>query len=487
MKFISAHQAANDQSWDVVVIGSGFGSLFFLHKYLAHRPNDRILILEKGGHNTREWQLEKQLNSPIDNASTYRNGGKTDKPWAFTIGLGGSTNCWWGLTPRLHPTDFAVSTLTGTGVDWPLRYDDLVPYWQEAEQIMLVAGPDDLGEIYPGTAPYAQPAHRLTTVDELIRGTKGHKHFAMPTAKLSRSAGDRGRCCSTSTCNLCPVNAKFTALNGMADVLSHPSVSICLDSEASYLDAAGGAVKSVRFRNADKDYTARCDFCVLGANAIHSPFIMLRSGISGHGVGRYLGEKMLANVEVKLDGLDHYDGGTATTAFNLTVLEEGRSAERASAVYIFKNGFEHGLRLEPGRWRQSVPISIYVEDHFAYENGVFDDGGDKPLVKFNGFSSYCHAGLKHALERVPDIVANLPVESIDFVQIWPTMGHVQGSLRMGRSIEDSVVDSDLLCHSVRNLAVVGTSVFPTCGSANPSLTAAALSLRAAERLVGKPA
>lgn len=483
MKFVTAKDAGN-QSWDVVVIGSGFGSLFFLQKYLALRPHDRILILERGGLHTHEWQVENQLNSQINNENTYRNGGKTDKPWAFTMGLGGSTNCWWGLTPRLHPTDFAIATLTGAGVDWPLRYDDLVPYWQEAEQIMLIAGPEDLGEIYPGSGPYPQPAHRLSTADELIRGVPGHKHFAMPTAKLSRSVGQRARCCSTSRCNLCPMDAKFTALNSMTHILSHPSVSICLDAEATYLDTAGGIVKSVTFKQGGKDYKAVCDFCVLGANAIHSPFIMLRSGISGHGVGRYLGEKMLANVEVLLDGHDHYDGGTATTAFNLTVLEEERTRERSSAVYIFKNGFEHGLRLEPGRWRQSLPIGIYVEDHFDYENGVFDTGGDKPLVKFNGFSPYCEAGLDHALKRLHDIVAPLPVEAVNFVQLWPTMGHVQGSLRMGHTIEDSVVDRDLLCHSVRNLAVVGTSVFPTCGSANPSLTAAALSLRAAERLVG---
>jgi len=484
LKFISAQDAMAGGGWDVVAIGSGFGSLFFLHKYLERRPNDKVLILEKGGFNTLEWQLDNQKNSPINNEDTYRNGGATDKPWAFTIGLGGSTNCWWGMTPRLHPSDFQINTLTGAGVDWPLRYDDLVPYYREAEEIMLIAGPDDVDHIYPGSSPYPQPPHRLTTADEMMRSVEGHHHFAVPTARLTRAVGDRSRCCSTATCNLCPVNSKFNALNGMSQVLSHPSVSICLDSEAGYIETAGGVAKSVTFKNAGKDYKAACDLCVLGANAIHSPFIMLRSGISGHGVGRYLGEKMLAKVEVLLDGLDHFDGGTATTAYNITLLEEGRTSERASAIYVFENRFEQGLRLEHGRWRQTLPIEIFIEDHFDYENGVFDDGGDKPLVKFNGFSSYCHAGLDYAMDRLPGVLKPLPVEDIKFVQLWPTMGHVQGSLRMGQTIEDSVVDKDLICHSVRNLAVVGTSVFPTSGSMNPSLTAAALSLRSAEQLLG---
>jgi choline dehydrogenase-like flavoprotein len=55
---------------------------------------------------------------------------------------------------------------------------------------------------------------------------------------------------------------------------------------------------------------------------------------------------------------------------------------------------------------------------------------------------------------------------------------------MGTGIENSVVDDHLVSHAVRNLVVVGTSVFPTSGSVNPTLTAAALSLRSAEHLTG---
>lgn len=483
MKFISPADAAAETGWDVVVVGSGFGSLFFLLKYLERRPNDKILIIEKGAHNTHEWQLANRLNSPTLPEETYRQGGKVHKPWDFTIGLGGSTNCWWALTPRLHPTDFDLFTRLGKGADWPIGYDDLVPYWQEAEQFMQIAGSAELDAIYPGTKDYPQKPHQLTTADEIMHRAGDRFHFPMPTAKLSRPIGNRGRCCSSATCNLCPTEAKFTGLNSMQSVLSHPSVSICLESEVQHLDVGNGVVRSVQFRNRQREFRVNCDFCVLGANAIHSPFIMLRSGISGHGVGRYLGEKMLAYAEISLDGLDHFDGGTSTPAVNLSLLQEGRSSDHSTAIILIKNGFEPGLRLDPGRWRQTMPLSLYIEDTFDYENGVFDDGGDTPVVKFNGFSDYAEAGLQHALDRLPEIFSPLPVEDVRFEMVWPTMGHVQGSLRMGRTIEDSVVDSDQLCHSVRNLAVVGTSVFPTCGSANPSLSVAALSLRSADRLL----
>jgi choline dehydrogenase-like flavoprotein len=58
-------------------------------------------------------------------------------------------------------------------------------------------------------------------------------------------------------------------------------------------------------------------------------------------------------------------------------------------------------------------------------------------------------------------------------------------MRMVSDPASSVVDGDLIHHKYRNLIVVGSSVFPTCGTGNPSLTVAALSLRAAEKLTAK--
>ncbi|MBV7266296.1 GMC oxidoreductase [Erythrobacter ani] len=484
MKFVTPEQASAETVWDVVIIGSGFGSLFFLKRYLQKRPNDRILILERGRYNSSEWQLENRANSDIPPEQTYEHGEGSGKPWDFTIGLGGSTNCWWGLTPRMHPSDFKVGTQTGLGSDWPIDYDDLVPYWQELERIMLIAGSSEIGRVYPGTEEYPQPAHQLTSADEIMVQKGNGNHFPMPTAKLSRSVGARGRCCSSAKCNLCPVGAKFTAFNAMDETLSHPSVSIGIGCEVTHLDVEGGNVSAVHFKNAGREYSADCDLCVLGANAIHSPFIFQRSGIAGHGVGRYLGEKMLADVEVLLGGLDHFDGGTDSTAINLSIVEEGRSAEFANSIYLVKNNLMHGFRLEPGRWRQTLPITLYVEDVFDYENGVFDDGSDKPVVRFKDWSDYAMAGLDHAISRIPEIFSPLPIEGVRFLGIKPTLGHIQGSLRMGSSIEDSVVDAGMISHAVRNLCVVGTSIFPTPASANPTLSAAALSYRAVDQMLG---
>jgi len=478
MKFVNAKTASDH--WDLVVIGSGFGSMFFLHNYLKDRPKDRVLMLEMGAYQSSEWQAENKKNSNIPQSRVFSN--KNEKEWDFTIGLGGSSNCWWALSPRLHPSDFKIFSEAGVGADWPIGYDDLVSHFRDAERIMGVAGPDNLDNSFPNTGTYPQPAHRLTTADEMIIAGGDPNHYAIPTAKASRSDGIRNRCCSNATCNVCPVAAKFMGIDEMQSVFEHPSVFISLNSQVTHIESKAGMATGVVFSHDKKSFSATGDLIVLGANAIQSPFIMLKSGIGGYGVGRFFGEKMLAEVEVLLDGLDHFDGGTSTTGFNLSLLENRDRASHAASVVYFNNWFKPGLRLEPGRWRQTLPLTIYVEEILDEDNGVYDEGADLPAVYFNGFSEYCNKGLQAALDYLPKMLKALPVEEIQYKGLLPTLGHLQGTLRMGTSISNSVVDKNLLHHELRNLVVVGTSVFPTTGSVNPTLTAAALSLRAAKEL-----
>ena len=65
----------------------------------------------------------------------------------------------------------------------------------------------------------------------------------------------------------------------------------------------------------------------------------------------------------------------------------------------------------------------------------------------------------------------------------PIGGHHMGTTRMGGSADHSVVDSDCRVHGVKNLYVASSSVFPTSGHANPTLTIVALALRLADHLV----
>jgi len=125
---------------------------------------------------------------------------------------------------------------------------------------------------------------------------------------------------------------------------------------------------------------------------------------------------------------------------------------------------------------------MVTENLLDPDNHVVLDEDENAFVSFKGASDYAVQGMAKALDKLPALLAPLPVERIFDRGIRPTESHVQGTLRMGTGPADSVVDRDLIHHQLRNLVVVGTSTYPTCSCVNPSLTAAALSMRAASRI-----
>ena len=480
MPLISPDNIAGD--YEVVVIGSGFGSLFFLQKHLQKKPpGRRVLVLEWGQVNTHAWQLENLKNSPVRDEDTFhRQPG--EKPWTYTIGLGGGTNCWESQVPRFHPYDFKIHTTYGRGVDWPISYEDLEPYYLEAEHVMMVAGDEDIGAVYPRSGPFLQPPHRLSTPDEILKKAQPDKHFAFPMARLSQPHDGRSACCATARCPLCPVDAKWTALNGMQGVLQHPDLDIVLGARVTAIDHAAGVAQGVRFESGGKDRKVGADFVVLGANAIQSPHLLMRSGFDRYPIGRYLHEKTQVTVDVYLDGIDHFDGGSGVTGMNTSLLHGPHRKTHGGAFIRIENPWRYPLRTEYGRWRQVMPVSMLVPTEPLPENRVMLGADDQPEVHHPTVSKYGSDGIAWALEKLPEVLSPLPVEKIEYVGLADSAFHIQGTLRMGTDPKESVVDGDLLMHDVRNLMVVGTSLLPTCGSGNPSLTAAALSLRAADRL-----
>lgn len=468
------------QSYDLVVAGSGFGSLFFLEGYLKRFPKARCLLLEWGSYRDADWQVANQKNGDIDPQQTFTSR-SDEKPWNFSIGFGGGTNCWWAQTPRLAPNDFRLKTKYGVGEDWPISYDEIEPYYVEAEQIMQVAGADDTTSFYPRSASYPQPAHALSTVDRMMKAKMPEHHFAAPTARLSRSIGSRGTCCNTVNCSYCPTQAKFTALNTFQHLTQSPQIDILVNAKVLAVETEGGHATGLRYELGGKENVAKGDLVALGCNAIHTPFILMRSGLDHPVLGRYLHEKQVVSVDVFLDGIDHFDGGVPISGFNTLWVDGDHRKTAAAALVYFVNHFKtNGLRTEWGRWRQTLPLEIFVEDIPGADNRVVDNGSDRPAVEHPSRSTYCQKGIERALEKLPEMLAALPVERIERNRDIPTGSHVQGTCRMGSSPETSIVDGGLIHHGVRNLLVLGTAVWPSCATANPSLTAAALSLRASQ-------
>jgi choline dehydrogenase-like flavoprotein len=477
------HPAKIDASYEAVVIGSGFGSFFFLHEFLKKPRTGRVLLIEWGSYKAQDWQVKNKANSIYQTENLYTHGaGEHD--WHYTIAFGGGTLCWGAGCPRNHPNDFRLKSKYGVGVDWPISYEDLAPYYKEAEQVMLVAAPDDIALHYPGAGQHGQPPHRMNDIDRIMKAAQPDMHFVMPNGRLSRPVGSRGACCNTGECSWCPVDAKFTALNTMQHIIDHPSIDICVDSKVEYIDVQNKTARAVRFANGGKEYTVRGDLIVLGANGLHSPVLLQQSGFRHPLIGKYIHEKMNAMIEVYLDGVNNFGGSTFATCINLSMMDGEHRRDYGGAMLFFENHWIYGMRAEYGRWREILPISIAVETLPEITSTVTPGADGRPHVSYPKPSDYALNGMKAAMEKLPKVLSPLPIERIELRDMDKISVHLQGTLRMGDDPGESVVDAGQVLHDVRNLVVVGSSVFPTSGTAPPSLTIAAMSLRAARLLAG---
>jgi choline dehydrogenase-like flavoprotein len=472
---------ATQKKYDLVIGGTGFGAMFFLKGYVDRFPRAQVLMLEWGEYRDHAWQTANQKNSAIAHETTYV-GQQNEKPWVYTLGFGGGTNCWWAQTPRLSPNDFKMKTVYGVGQDWPIGYDDLEPYYLKAEQIMHVAGSDDIALRHPRSGGYPQPPHALSSVDKAMKAAMPDFHFAAPTARLRVPVGARSACCDTVNCSFCPTEAKFTALNTFGDLIASPNVDVLTGARVMAVETAAGVATGVRYQKAGKEHVALADLVAIGCNAIHTPFILMRSGLKHPVLGKFLHEKIVMRFEVMLRGLKNFDGGVPTTGCNLSWIEGDHRKEAGAALVYFVNHYNRGLRTEFGRWQEVVPLEIFVEDLPQATNFVTDEGHDYPSVHHPARSAYGLKGCERAQSKLPELLAALPVESIERRADLLTAYHIQGTCRMGADPASSIVDSNLAHHQIRNLLVLGTAVWPSCGTGNPSLTAAALSLRAAHNL-----
>lgn len=130
-------------------------------------------------------------------------------------GVGGGSVHWASFVPRFHPSDFEVYTQDGVGADWPLRYEQVEPYYQLLEREMPVAGP----AYYPWGKPHGHPygPHPMGEVGNiLIKGCTAlgiRVSAGGPVAILSASHGDRPPCIYRGFCiQGCKVGAKASTL-----------------------------------------------------------------------------------------------------------------------------------------------------------------------------------------------------------------------------------------------------------------------------------
>jgi choline dehydrogenase-like flavoprotein len=473
------------ENFDLVVVGTGFASSFFLHSYLQKAKSSRkILVLERGSYDSHQWQLKSRLSSSANYDGLFTNHNKS-KGWHFSLGFGGGSKIWWGCTPRLLPIDFKLKSKYGVSKDWPITYDDLEKYYCAAEEIMSISGPDN-SALFPRSAPYLQPPHLLSEPDKILQKAYPDRYFPQPAARARNGTRNRDSCCAAGVCDICPVDAKFTVLNEMDYIYRDPRVILSLNSEVIGIDTAGNSAVAVEYIKDGRREKAGGDLFVLGAGSIFNPSILFKSGLDSPMLGKNLNEQISKYVTVELNGVDNLQGSTSISGHGYMLYDGDHRSEYAACLFESYNvPHLNGLRMEKGKWLQRMRLKFIFEDLPSPQNHVkiSDENPGLPETVYIDFSDYTKRSIDKLPERLNGLLKPLPVENIIISEkVNITDGHIMGTTVMGDDPETSVVDKHLMHHKIRNLLILGSGSFPTCSPANPALTISALSLWAADHL-----
>ncbi len=480
-------QVDNEQmnrKFDLILVGTGFASSFFLSRFLERTRNTTVLVLERGFHDTHEWRIKNRARmhpsgvvSSIDFEQTFIND-TPEKPWVYTPSFGGSSNCWWACTPRFMPTDFELQSRFGVGRDWPLRYDDLEPYYCAAEEMMAIAGPTVTP--FPMSRPYPQAAHQLTSVDRKLAERFPDTFFTMPSARPTRGTTNRVRCCASGVCNLCPVDAKFTVLNELGHLYQDKRVSLEFGAQVLAVDIENKLAKGVLYLKDGVEHRASGEVVALGANALFNPHILLNSGVEHPLLGGNLAEQVAISCDLWLRNTNNFDGSTSLTGHGY-MLYDGDHRKRHAACLVETFNIPR-LRLERGAYTRRAFLKFIFEDLPRPSNGVVGSNDRaQPKVSYHGHSDYVERAKANVREQFENLFGFLELERIDWNSMpHPTEGHILCTVPMGLRSDDSIVNRYQVLHSVSNLLSLGGSSFASVSPANPTLTIAALSLWSAD-------
>ena len=245
-------------AYDVIIIGTGAGG-GTLARHLAP-SGKRILLLERGDWLPREpqnWDAADVFadNRYVSEDTWYDDKGKTFQPQIHYF-VGGATKLYGAALYRLRKEDFGeLQHHDGVSPAWPIEYEELEPYYTQAEHLYEVHGArgEDPTEP-PASAPYPYPAvshePRIQQLSDDLAAAGYHPFHAPCGIRLNEANMPYSHCVRCATCDgfPCLVHAKSDAeVLGVRPALEHPNVTLLTNARATKLetDSSGGHITEV--------------------------------------------------------------------------------------------------------------------------------------------------------------------------------------------------------------------------------------------------
>ncbi len=527
---------------DVLIIGSGVAGALLACE-LA-RKGASVVIMEAGPRVDRAAAVQRFHGAfPKTPESAYRQSGFTPHPVTedphgfyaqkgpdvfnstYLRQVGGTTWHWLGTAIRLIPDDFRLKSLFGLATDWPIAYEELEPWYCKAEAELEVSGDDadDLGS--PRSGPYPLPAVPQSFLDlhwqKALRGSR----FAVrptPQARLSKASAGRPSCHGSASCiPICPIQAKYDATIHVARAETL-GARLLTETCANCVECGeDGRVEAVRFARPDgSGGRVAPRVVIVAANGMETPRLLLASrsnafpqGVANRSglVGRNLMDHpiqlswALARAPVwpyrgpgSTSGIENFRRSSrraTESALRFEIGNEGWSwptgAPESTARDLAMSGLR-GKELDKALEEQTsrhLRIAALTEQLPSPDNKITLDWSrvertGLPAVEISyRLDDYTKRALGAAKRLHDELFQEVGATSVRHKEEAQAAGHIMGAARMGDDPALSVVDKNLRAHDHPNLFVVGAAVFPTGGTANPTLTVAALAIRAANAVL----
>jgi choline dehydrogenase-like flavoprotein len=538
-----AIDAIASRTWDVIVVGTGMGGATLGHAMA--RAGKSVLFCEQGastldatglrggyaeapdghGHASAMVPYIERLRAagravvPLEDVS----GGRPRRMIPFVgAGTGGSSSLYGAALERLSPADFRPRRQHPEAPDctlpeaWPISYDELAPYYTQAEELYRVRGSGDplrTGQSYGYVAPPPPLSASARELADLLESKSLHPyHLPVACEYVPRCPGCQGYLCARRCKNDSAMICLTPAIRDHGAVL--------LDGcEVLRLEASGHRVLGVWARHQGAQVRLAGTTIVVAAGALSTPLLLLRSrsGDWPHGVANRSGlvgrnlmrhfvdlyavsTKSSADPDVNLKELglnDFYEGsrklGTVQSFGAMppsqVMAETMRRDLRTRNAHLSANivGIAKPLiasLLDRMLGGKTILASI-AEDLPYGANRVFagvDRHGHRSGAIQYRISDYDRDRISTFRRHMRDVLAPLRYRLIKQAENNERLAHACGTCRFGDDERASVLDRYNRAHGIDNLYVVDASFFPSSGGTNPALTVAANALRVAKHL-----
>jgi choline dehydrogenase-like flavoprotein len=524
------NHVTEDQRYDVIVVGTGAGGGTLAHRLAP--SGKRVLLLERGDYLPRE--RDNWDSTAVFVAGRYRapefwyDGHGHEFPPEVNYYVGGNTKFYGAALFRLRPEDFGeLRHHGGISPAWPIDYQDLEPYYTEAEHLYLVHGRhgEDPTE-GPASAPYRfAPVEHEPRIQQLNDDLEkqGLHPFHLPIGvRLTQDA--QGRPTQDSVCIRCDRVDGFPCMvDGKSDAqvicvdpaLAYDNVELVTNARVSRLetDDTGRTVTRVVTELADGSTVGfGADIVVVSCGAVNSAVLLLRSANDRHPHGLanssdVVGRNYMRHNNQALMAVSKEPNPTRfqkTLAVNDWYLGADDWDYPLGGIQMLGKSDTEQVRSGAPRWAGKVSPGMPFEVLAHHAVDFWLCGEDLPLPENRvtlGPDDTIHLALdennniegsKRLLHKLDGMLGELGMHphrlldhSIYLHKGMPigATAHQAGTVRFGRDPASSALDVNCKAHDLDNLYVVDTSFFPSIGAVNPSLTAIANALRVGEQIL----